>query len=330
MRPSDEELANLERAKNFSNESRKDADRFYLGETSHYNPQTEKWEPEAKSSNEETPKSRTSPNVTTDGVQTITVAGAQPPQLQSTSFNISNFRSEIERNGVLPQNRFLVVVTRPKTLSAYYTTDFLTMRCDSASIPGVNFFTTNVNRYGHGQTERRPYLPVFNAVSLKFIVDKKSSVVGFFNAWTNSIVNYDVSKGMYASNGRNSPYELTYKDDYICPQLQIYVYDYTNTKQIKVTLFDAYPIATTDMDLSWTESNDVMRYQISLQFTHMTMEAVEGNAFDYSFAENGKTKAIPSVTTLGKDVNTFEDLKNIKNPFDFRQDVIQNTKTSIV
>jgi hypothetical protein len=261
----------------------------------------------ATPANQETPASKTNPNVTTDPNQTITTTAAATPQSQSTSFNISNFRSEIERNGVLPQNRFLVVVTRPKTLSAYYTTDFLTMRCDGASIPGVNFFTTNINRYGHGQTERRPYLPVFNAVSLKFIVDKKSTVVGFFNAWTNSIVNYDVSKGMYANNGRNSPYELTYKDDYICPQLQIYVYDYTNQKQIKVTLFDAYPIATTDMDLSWTESNDVMRYQISLQFTHMTMETVEGNA-----EEVERTKA---VTQLGQEIQPSrnKEIQNLQN-----------------
>jgi hypothetical protein len=69
------------------------------------------------------------------------------------------------------------------------------------------------------------------------------------------------------------PYELNYKDDWICEQMQIYVYDYSNKKQIKVTLFDAYPLTTTDVSLSWGGGSEAMRYNVSLQYTNMTIES---------------------------------------------------------
>jgi hypothetical protein len=193
-----------------------------------------------------------------------------------TSFNIDRFRSEMQEGGTLPQNRFLVVFTKPNSLSEFKGVDYLTMRCDSASIPGVNFFTSQTNRYGYGQVERRPYLPTFNPITLTFIVDRASSVIGFFNQWTNSIVNYDISGGMYKQNLSGiMPYHMTYKDEYISRQMQIYVYDQFNEKQIKVTLYDVYPLSTTDTALSWTESTDVLRYSISLQYTHMKIETTE-------------------------------------------------------
>ena len=279
---SDEELsadrARLAASKDFATRSIEDSSKYYMSdEKRHYNPQTEKWEPEAKSSNEEKPKSKTNPNAKTGDATDEVVVTATRKQ----SFSITQFRSEMEINGVLPVNRFLVLFARPKTLSAIVDTQFLTMRCENASVPGVNFFTSQTNRYGYGQTERRPYLPTFNPITLSFIVDRKSTVIELFNVWTNSIVNHDVSGGMYASNGLgNTPYQLSYKDDYICRQMQIYVYDHANEKQIKVTLYDVYPLATTDVALGWGQNDEVMKYNVSLQYTNMTIEVVVGNALE--------------------------------------------------
>ena len=187
---------------------------------------------------------------------------------KARSFNINQFRTEIVNSGVLPTNRFLVIFTPPQSLG---TSEALTLRCENATIPGVNFFTSQTIRYGYGQTERRPYLPTFNPITLSFIVDTRSTIIDYFNLWTNSIVNYNMSQGMYS--GSPSPYVMSYKDDYISKQMQIYVYDYENKRQIKVTLYDAYPLSTTDVSLGWGQENEIMKYSVSLQYTHMTMEA---------------------------------------------------------
>lgn len=229
------------------------------------------WSASATPTNQETAKSKTNPNAKTGDVQDeLTVTARQ------RTFNINQFRSEIQEGGTLPQNRFLVIFSKPNSLSEFKGVDYLTMRCDSASIPGINFFTSQTNRYGYGQIERRPYLPTFNPITLTFIVDRASSVIGFFNQWTNSIVNHDVSGGIYKPNSSGiMPYNMAYKDDYISRQMQVYVYDHFNEKQIKVTLYDAYPLSTSDTALSWTESSDVLKYSISLQYTHMKIETTE-------------------------------------------------------
>jgi hypothetical protein len=189
------------------------------------------------------------------------------------TFNINDFKSEIINNGVLPQNRFIAIFTSPRILGTVDRN--LTLRCENASIPGVNFFTSQTVRYGYGQIERRPYLPTFNPITLTFIVDEKSTIINYFNRWTNAIINYNVSSGQYNKIRSNvMPYELNYKDEWICEQMQIYVYDYSNKKQIMVTLFDAYPLTTTDVSLSWGGGSEAMRYNVSLQYTNMTIEEV--------------------------------------------------------
>jgi hypothetical protein len=242
---------------------------------------------------------------------------------KSRSFNINQFRTEIVNSGVLPTNRFLVIFTPPKSLG---TSDTLTLRCENATIPGVNFFTSQSIRYGYGQIERRPYLPTFNSITLSFIVDTRSTIIDYFNLWTNSIVNYNVSQGMYS--GSPSPYVMSYKDDYISKQMQIYVYDYENKRQIKVTLYDAYPLSTTDVSLGWGQENEVMKYSVSLQYTHMTMEASQPIETTMP-TEVGKVKSI-----TGEEFNKSiqKSLKDVTNVFDqTKKDILQpNTKTYIV
>lgn len=89
-------------------------------------------------------------------------------------FEISNFRTEIEQNGVLHNNRFVSLIAIPKGLTAQYAEvaktagyyqdnqDYITLRCETVTIPGQNFFTQDLKRYGYGQIVKKPYLPAFN------------------------------------------------------------------------------------------------------------------------------------------------------------------------
>jgi hypothetical protein len=280
------------------------------------------WAATTKPANEETAKSKTNPNAKTGDVQDeLTVTARQ------RTFNINQFRSEIQEGGTLPQNRFLVIFSKPNSLSEFKGVDYLTMRCDSASIPGINFFTSQTNRYGYGQIERRPYLPTFNPITLTFIVDRASSVIGFFNQWTNSIVNYDISGGIYKpSSSGIMPYHMTYKDDYISRQMQIYVYDHFNEKQIKVTLYDAYPLSTSDTALSWTESSDVLKYSISLQYTHMKIETTEQPVIT---TDNSSSTGVFLTGSDFKKSDIIKDIQNIKTaPSAFALEVASITNTT--
>lgn len=220
---------------------------------------------------------------------------------RGTRFKISEFRSEINQNGILVPNRFVAVFSMPKGLtklrkeyggekpsdSGYYTDNdhFLTLRCDNVVVPGVNFFTTkDIKRYGYGQFERRPYLPTFSQglLRMQFIVDKNAKIIKFFNDWNNSIINFNTDNGMNPSQAKNKPYLLKYKDDFISPTVRIWIYDENNLTAFAVKMYDAYPLAVSDLDFNWATQNTPMMYSVSFVFTHMSMQFLnrDGTAFD--------------------------------------------------
>lgn len=191
-------------------------------------------------------------------------------QPQRRRFDISEFRSEIHTKGVLQNNRFVCVFSVPKKLKEKYkgNEDFLTLRCETVTIPGQNFFTQDVKRYGYGQIERKPYLPAFNPMKMVFVADRSAKIIEFFEDWAQSMVNHNVDVG----NDEDKSYLVGYKEDYICPVLQIFVYDEHNDLTFNTQAFDCFPITISEYDVSWTSQNDLVRLSVSMQFVHSKKE----------------------------------------------------------
>jgi hypothetical protein len=205
-------------------------------------------------------------------------------------FGIDEARAELNLNGILQSNRFIVMLSLPPGvdgLAEYsaindpeYVKDnhldadnFISLRCENVQIPGVNFFTNDdVRRYGIGQIEKRPYLPTFNPIRLQFVVDRNAKVLSFFNTWTNAIVNYNTDLGFSPRGRKYKPYLLTYRDTYMSPTIRIWIYDQTNLNAFGIKLYDAFPIQTADIDLSWGNDNEAMRYSVVMQYSHMSMQ----------------------------------------------------------
>lgn len=259
-------------------------------------------------------------------VDRIVVTGNQ----RGGRFGINEFRSEINLNGILQPNRFLVVFSMPRGLrtleqefgkpatDGMYADgqDFLIMRCESAVIPGVNFFTNDdIRRYGIGQIEKRPYLPTFNPIRLQFVVDRNARVIKFFEDWCNGIVNYNTDLGMspaqtFNGEGVKKPYLLKYKDAFISPTVRIWVYNPHSIQTLGVKLYDAYPLATSDIDLNWGDENSAMKYSVVLQFTHKSMQFTNHNGDPFEFSALERFGITPK-----SDSEVIDDsLNEYKNP----------------
>lgn len=220
-------------------------------------------------------------------------------RIPAAGFDIGQFRAELYLNGILKNNRFLLYFMPPASMNNWYATSnstgnldpesleedraegkndvrFLTTRCDAATIPGVNFFTTdNIRRYGYGQLERRPYLPTFNPITISFVVDRNAAVIKYFTEWQQRIVNYDRT-GVSGIRNPNTPYFLSYKDDYICERMQIYLYDEKTQKVVTVNLHEVYPLSSTDLNLTWDEASGPLRFSVTLQYTDFAIEFAKG------------------------------------------------------
>jgi hypothetical protein len=197
-------------------------------------------------------------------------------------FEISNFRTEIDQNGVLNNNRFISFIAIPKGLTSQYADvaktsgyyqdnqDYVTLRCETVTIPGQNFFTQDLRRYGYGQVEKKPYLPTFNPMKMVFLVDRRGKIIKFFNDWANLMVNHNVE---YTE--REKTYLVGYKDQYISPVIRTFVYDEHNNPVFISKTFECFPLTVSEYDVSWASQNDFIRLSVSMQFVHATKDFYE-------------------------------------------------------
>ena len=186
------------------------------------------------------------------------------------AFEISKFRTEIDNGGILRTNRFIVQFP-----NAGNSKDMLSLRCESVQWPGVSFMTMDAPpRAGYGATELIPYAPIFEDVTLSFIVDKDAKAHKFFFDWMNKIVNLQ-SEGQtnFKGSGTKKPaYEVGYKKDY-SSDIYITMYKETGSSEdqkhrvMTATLYGAFPKALQSFELNWGSENEVLRLNVQFAYT---------------------------------------------------------------
>lgn len=225
---------------------------------------------------------------------------------KSSYFNINSFRSEIWRNGSLPTHSYIVqfspFLARSETAEPLgsFIKNFnntLTMRCDSALLPGVNIMTSNdVRRYGYGPIENVPHGVIFNDITLNWIIDDRGFLVKFFNDWVSTIVNYGSYGGadMQTETQRGSisfaPYEVGYKDDYSNPKMSIFVYNRELDTVMEYQIFDVFPKSVLDTPIQWGEQDTLMKLSVMFSFTDMKI--IHSSIEDFEAAENSISSLI--------------------------------------
>ena len=195
-------------------------------------------------------------------------------------FQINRFRTEIDTGGVLRTNRFMVEFKVPDSLGGptgqnASRSEMLSLRCESIQWPGVSFMTLDTPpRAGYGATELIPYAPIFEDVTLNFIVDKNSKTHKFFFDWMNSIVNLN-SQGMTRLN--KGAFEVGYKHKY-ATDIKITMYRETgvsreeNHAAMVATLYKAFPKALPSFELNWGSENEVLRLNVQFSYSDFFIE----------------------------------------------------------
>ena len=205
------------------------------------------------------------------------------------TFNIADFKSNIEKTGVLQTNKYDVTISLPPALAALniisadgstvgVTTEGmrdLTYRCVNASLPGLAMRTTDINRFGIGVSEKMPYSATYTDVSLTFIMDRAGTAYKFWYSWFNYIFGFngeETNSNIYgttniAATDRSSRsfYTAEYKDNY-AGNIQIKVYDNYGNVSLVTTLLKAYPVSINDVALNWSDNNSLIKLTTSITF----------------------------------------------------------------
>lgn len=191
-------------------------------------------------------------------------------------FNISTFRSVVNKSGVMRNNKFLVRIPMPYGMTfartgangrsrLEETARHLEVWCESTNIPGVSLSTNEIRRYGYGNVEKKPYVPVINDVNFSFISDGKGEVWTFFQQWLRMISNYDMRNGIIKPTGvlGQTPFELSYKYQYVS-DIELFVFDETGKVVLALVLREAYPIFVGDVQLNWGDTNNIARIPVTM------------------------------------------------------------------
>jgi hypothetical protein len=199
------------------------------------------------------------------------------------AYNISDFLQSIDVAGVLHTNKFELNFVSPNimlgvsvsspnsTVTSNDIESIVRFRAESVRVPGVLLETADVNRYGVGVRQKMPYNAMFTDTSVSFISDKDGDIYRYFYTWINSIFDF----GGISRNGGGRPpqYATEYKDDYTT-DLRILIYNTTGDVVQSVILRKAFPVSFNEINLGWSQQNELVKVNVMFSFRDWTLEDV--------------------------------------------------------
>jgi hypothetical protein len=195
------------------------------------------------------------------------------------AFTISNFLSELGKNGYLRTHSFDVVLGIPTALAGQTISGtaantsspvndvnrILTLRAEEARTPVATIVTADIPRYSIGPTQKQPVTAQFQDTWFSIICDKYGKVWNFWNAWLNMVFSFSPAYTGSGTHSQYPSYTAKYKDEY-ATQIMLNLYDQTGNMPIQFLFNDAFPIQMKEVSLGWAEQGELVR--LSIAFTY--------------------------------------------------------------
>jgi len=182
------------------------------------------------------------------------------------AFNIKQFSSQIANKGVSKESQFEVRIFFPQILGAQGGLDAeLTLRAESASIPGRTSQTIDDARDVTGPVRKIGYAPIYVPMDITFLCDEELNVKEKMDSWMDIILgNHRVA----GAGQRNSTklFNPGYYSDYI-GTIEILKFNETGQKVVTTKLLEAYPFSIALLNLSW-ESEALQKLQVQFQYRY--------------------------------------------------------------
>lgn len=177
-------------------------------------------------------------------------------------FSVSNFRSSVK---IVRPNLFYAEIPVSSYLSTigYNTTGFQ-FRCEATELPGRTIATTDSQSFG--PTTKFAYDVTYNDINLQIIASEDMQERKFFERWIDKIVT-PTNNGVGFTGGL-----IKYYDDYASGSVKIHQLKDNGSKIATYTLYNAYPIQLSPMNLSWEDANSYQRFAVTMTYRYHTSE----------------------------------------------------------
>lgn len=166
--------------------------------------------------------------------------------------NLTDFISEVKKDGLARQNRFTVTITPPISMSNLGdSTQLAQLFCEQASLPSVSYASQPVKTFG--ENREVVYDRNYEDITLSFLVDRKMMVKAYFDEWSNAVID-PISRvaGFY--------------EDY-AKDIVISVQDTEDNNVYTTVLYEAYPKTIGAVQLDHN-SKDIMKLQVTFTYKY--------------------------------------------------------------
>ncbi len=140
--------------------------------------------------------------------------------------------------------------------------NLLSFRCISCSLPGRILNTTDRSTYGPNRKIVTSTL--FQDVTFSFIVSDDKRELNYFDTWHNFIVDNALLFGVQT-------HDVRYYDDYV-GSIRIAHFDKQNEIKYTISLLEAYPISVEEIPLSWDNTNEFIRINVTVAYRNWIKE----------------------------------------------------------
>lgn len=201
------------------------------------------------------------------------------------SFNINNFKSNIDSFGYIKNNKFEVFIQPPRFLrnktlninnrrsSVRKITEILRYRIEQVRTPSVSLLSNDTNIFGIGPTQKMPYNAQFFDTTFSVLLDRNTDLWDFWYAWTNAIFNFNGQESDGNNpflGGRIPNYCVEYKDEY-STNMSIVIYDDTGRTVKTINLYEAFPSSIREIQLAWNDNVNLMRLSITVTYSNYSI-----------------------------------------------------------
>jgi hypothetical protein len=186
-----------------------------------------------------------------------------------STFNIENFKSQINVSGLSKSNRFEIQIVPPATLSSKLNNaKLVSLFCEISSLPGMSITTKGQRIYGPAY--QRPISSEFggDSISMTFYVDNKFDVKEFFDSWMFSIVN-------------PNSFNVMYQQEYVTP-IKITQLNENDEDQYSIFLEDAFPRSMNMMNLDMSSTNQI--HKLTVNFSYRRWFSAQSGTMSSSFS----------------------------------------------
>lgn len=155
---------------------------------------------------------------------------------------------EVQFGGLSPE---LQTYLNARGVDYRFSSESVGLLCNSASLPGSSFATSDINGNFTGLMEKFVHTRIYTPIELSFYVDKEYKVVKFIEHWMEFIS----SASGVNPNTNQYFYKMKYPNQYKCDFTKVTKFNRDYSNQLEYNFVGLFPIAMGSVSLSYDSSS---------------------------------------------------------------------------